>query len=77
MADWIPTLIVILLLLAGLVFANRKMGSVRKDGRPNQVPWGFVMVTCAFGLFIAVVHVINLAGFETGPEHGLLGRFGG
>lgn len=56
--------------------ASRKIGTVRKDGRPHQVPWGIVMVFCVLGMFVALVHMINLAGFETGPEHGLLGRMG-
>ncbi|WP_084398085.1 hypothetical protein [Henriciella aquimarina] len=76
MASWIITLSVITALTGMIVFANRKMGGMRKDGRPNQVPWGLVMVMCVLGIFIAFVHAINLAGFETGPEHGLLGRFG-
>lgn len=75
MASWIITLAIMTGLLGMIAFANRKMGSVRPDGRPNQVPWGFIMVLCAMGLFISLVHLINLAGFETGPEHGLLGRF--
>ena len=56
--------------------SSRKIGTVRKDGRPHQVPWGIVMVFCVLGIFVALVHMINLAGFETGPEHGLLGRMG-
>lgn len=75
MGSWIITVCVIAALIALIVLANSKMGGVRKDGRPNQVPWGMVMVFCALGIFLAIVHAINLAGFETGPEHGLLGRF--
>lgn len=77
MLSWIITGLVIALCVGGIALANARMGGVRKDGRPNQVPWGFVMVFCGLGIFLAVVHAINLAGFETGPEHGLLGRFGG
>ena len=77
MLSWIVTLLIVCLGLGGILVANRKLGGVRKDGRPNQVPWGLVMVGCALAIFLALVHAINLAGFETGPEHGLLGRFGG
>jgi hypothetical protein len=55
--------------------ANFRMGKPRRDGRPNQVPWGIVMVICMLGIFVMVVHLMNLGGFETGPEHSLLGRF--
>ena len=76
MIAWIIPSSVMLLLGALAYLATRKIGTVRKDGRPHQVPWGIVMVFCVLGIFIALVHMINLAGFETGPEHGLLGRFG-
>ncbi|WP_300380100.1 hypothetical protein [Henriciella sp.] len=76
MAGWIITITVIVIGVAGIVMANFRMGKIRKDGRPNQVPWGMVMVFCVLAIFMAVVHGINLAGFETGPEHSLLGRFG-
>ncbi|MGB3626093.1 MAG: hypothetical protein WA989_09700 [Henriciella sp.] len=77
MAQWIIPVIALFVFLGLIVQANRKMGGVRKDGRPNQVPWGLVMVFCALGIFVTMVHMINLAGFETGPEHSLMGRFGG
>lgn len=77
MAEWIIPVTAILVFAGLMIQANRKMGGIRKDGRPNQVPWGLVMVFCALGIFMTLVHIINLAGFETGPEHGLLGRLGG
>ena len=76
MLAWIITIAVILAAGGGIFAASRKLGGVRRDGRPNQVPWGLVMVFCVLVLFLAMVHAINLAGFETGPEHGFLGRFG-
>lgn len=77
MPAWLLPVGFILVFAAIMVLANRKMGGIRKDGRPNQLPWGIIMVFCAMGIFIAIVHLINVAGFETGPEHSLLGRFGG
>lgn len=74
MAALIITIIVFVAAGGGVLFASQKMGGVRKDGRPNQVPWGLVMVACILVGFLAMVHGINLMGVETGPEHGLLGR---
>lgn len=75
MFAWIITLGIIIAAGGGIFLSSRKMGGIRRDGRPNQVPWGLVMVGCTLVLFLAMVHVINLAGFETGPEHGFFGRF--
>ena len=76
MFEWIISLSFAALFVAGAVYANSKFGTVRaKDQRPHQVPWGLVMVGCVFGLFLVVVHLLNLAGAETGPGKGLLGRF--
>lgn len=58
------------------MFAHGKLGTVRqKDQRPHQVPWGLVMIACVFGIFLIVVHLMNLVGVETGPENSLFGRF--
>ncbi len=75
MAEWIIPAVLIAALAALIAWANYRMGRIRKDGRPNQVPWGMVMVLCALGIFIMIVHLMNIAGFQTGPEHSLLGRF--
>lgn len=75
MSDWIIPLGLIAVFIALIVRANARMGKPRKDGRPNRVPWGFLMVFCALGIFLMVVHLFNVAGFETGPEHSLMGRF--
>jgi len=73
--DWIISLGVAAL-FAGLgVLANSKLGTVRKDERPHQVPWGLVLIGCVFGFLLVVVHLFNVIGIETGPEHGPFGRF--
>ena len=75
MLDWIIPTLVIAVLCGGIYQANRRMGKPRADGRPNQVPWGMVMVFCAMGIFISIVHLLNVCGLQTGPEHSLFGRF--
>ena len=74
MYDWLISLASAAGLLALAYLAQSKIGTVRKkDQRPHQVPWGFILIACVFGLFMIVVHVLNLIGVETGPEHGLFG----
>ena len=74
--DWIISLSIAACLIALGVFSQAKMGTVRKkDQRPHQVPWGMIMIGCVFGLFLIVVHLMNLVGVETGPENSMFGRF--
>lgn len=75
MIAWIITILVLLLAGSGVFFASRKLGGVRKDGRPHLLPWGLIMVGGILVFVLAMVHGINLLGFETGPEHGFFGRF--
>ena len=76
MFDWIISLSLFLGFVALGVFAHSKLGTVRKkDQRPHQVPWGLVMIGCVFGVFLVVVHLLNVIGVETGPENSMFGRF--
>lgn len=76
MLDWIISLSLAAGLIALGIFAHSKQGTFRKkDQRPHQLPWGLIMVGCVFGLFLIVVHLLNIAGVETGPEHGIFGGF--
>jgi len=76
MLNWLIS-IGLMICIGGLgIYAHSKLGTVRKkDQRPHQVPWGLVMIGCVFLLFLVVVHMMNLIGVETGPEHGMFGRF--
>ncbi len=52
------------------IVAHSKMGTYRKaDQRPHTLPWGLILIGCVFGLFLILVHVMNLIGVETGPEN--------
>ena len=76
MLDWIISSALALGFIALGVFSHSKLGTVRKkDQRPHQVPWGLIMIGCVFGLFMIVVHILNLVGVETGPENSMFGRF--
>lgn len=75
MLNWIVSFLTAALFVGLGLLANSKLGTVRKDKRPHKLPWGLIMVGCVFGIFLVVVHVMNLVGVETGPEHGIFGRF--
>ncbi|MEL7040686.1 MAG: hypothetical protein AAGL90_04135 [Pseudomonadota bacterium] len=76
MPDWIISVSLAIALIGLGLFAQSKLGTVRKkDQRPHQVPWGLIMIGCVFGLFLIIVHLMNLAGIETGPENSPFGRF--
>ena len=76
MLDWFISIGLIVCMGTLGIYAHSKLGTVRKkDQRPHQIPWGLVMVGCVFALFLIVVHMMNLIGVETGPEHGMFGRF--
>jgi len=75
MPEWILPTVLIAIFVAIMVYANARLGKPRRDGRPNKLPWGMIMVLCVLGIFLMIVHLMNIAGFQTGPEHSLLGRF--
>ena len=76
MLNWFISIGLMVCMGALGIYAHSKLGTVRKkDQRPHQIPWGLVMVACVFALFLIVVHMMNLIGVETGPEHGMFGRF--
>jgi len=75
MLDLILTLIGLVALLALGVVANWRAGLPWNDLKPRRVPWGFVMMMAAFGFVILLVHLVNLAGLETGPDKSPFGRF--
>ncbi len=74
MFDWIISLTAGAAFIGLGLFANSKLGTIRKDERPHQVPWGLVMIGCVFGVLLVIVHLFNIIGVETGPGHGPLGR---
>ncbi|MCI4643701.1 MAG: hypothetical protein MRY64_02840 [Hyphomonadaceae bacterium] len=75
MLDWLITGFAFLACIGLAVFANHKSGQAWDDPRPRIIPWRFVMIAAAFGAILAIVHAMNLAGLETGPDKALLGRF--
>ncbi len=62
----------LLALGAGIVltlFANWKAGQPWDDMKPKVIPWRIVMIFSMFAVILALVHLANLSGIETGPEH--------
>ena len=76
MLDWSLSAISACLLIGLAYWAHSKHGTVRKsDQRPHKLPWGLILIACVFGLFMILVHIMNLIGVETGPENNPFMRF--
>lgn len=73
MLDWIISGLIAVSAIGFGWFSHSKIGTVREDQRPHQIPWGLVMVACAFVFFLVIVHMLNLIGVDTGPGKGLFG----
>tara|TARA_X000000950_G_scaffold243510_2_gene298867 strand:+ start:212187 stop:212420 length:234 start_codon:yes stop_codon:yes gene_type:complete len=73
-AEFILTLIGFLAGIAFCVFASHRAGKPYDDMKPKRLPWHLIMVLAAFFAVIMLVHMINIFGYETGPENSLLGR---
>jgi len=75
MLDWILTLCG----MAGFailgVIANWRAGLPWNDAKPRVVPWRLVIVLSGFAFVVLLIHLANLAGVETGPEHSPFSRF--
>ena len=50
-----------------------KDGQPWDDLKPRRIPWMPVMLFCVFGVIIALVHIANLSGMETGQGKGMFG----
>lgn len=61
-------------LVLGIV-ANWRAGLPWNDLKPRRVPWRFVIILSGFVFMILLVHLVNLAGVETGPENSPFSRF--
>lgn len=73
--DWILTLIALSGFLTLTVFANWKASRPWDDMKPRQLPWRMIMIVSGFGVVLALVHIANLFGVETGPDKSPFGRF--
>lgn len=75
MLDWIVSLLLLLATAALAVYANWKAGQPWNDLRPRIVPWRLVLILSGFVLILILVHLVNLAGLETGPDKSPFGRW--
>ncbi len=74
MLDWIISISLVIFLAWLTRLAHSKIGTIRPDGRAQQVPWRLVMFGAAFGIFMVLIHLMNLIGVDTGPENAIFGR---
>lgn len=75
MLDLILTLSGMVGLIALGFVANKKAAEPRNDERPSRIPWPLVIIFAAFCFVVLFVHLINIAGVETGPDKSPFGRF--
>lgn len=74
MLDWILTTGFFVGSVALSLYANWKASRPWDDMKPRVLPWRTIMIFSAFAALLAIVHALNILGFETGPEHALFGR---
>ena len=72
--DWVITLLVMAVCVGFAVFSSHRAAQPYDIMRPKRLPWRFFMILGAFLAALCLVHMINLAGYETGVDKGLLGR---
>ncbi len=75
MLDWILTSVALSGTAGLALFANWKASQPWDDLRPRVLPWRAILILAVFGFLLAAVHLANLSGIETGPEHSPFGRF--
>ena len=75
MLDLILTLSGMIGFVALGVIANKRAALPRNDERPSRIPWSLVIILSAFCFVVLFVHLINIAGVETGPDKSPFGRF--
>ena len=74
--NWIITIAAVVGLLTLTVYAGWKSGRPRKDSvKPQWISWPFVTVFAGALLAFAVIHAMNLMGFQTGQN--TTSRYGG
>ncbi|MBU6372233.1 MAG: hypothetical protein KJS97_05840 [Alphaproteobacteria bacterium] len=64
--DLIITLSAIALLGALFAFASHRAAQPADPLNPRLVPWRPIIVISGFATLVAIVHLLNLAGVETG-----------
>ena len=72
--DWTLTLIGLSLAIGLFVLSNVRAGRPADPLRPRWVPWKLMIVFSAFLIVLAIVHIANLLGVETGPDKSPFGR---
>ena len=70
MLDWTLTLIWLATSVGVFFLASWQSGRPpRDDLTPRMIPWRLIMIIAVFSGVLCCAHLINLFGYETGPEH--------
>ena len=72
--DLIISIAALLVFIGICVFASHRAGQPYNIEKPDRVPWKLVLILSGFLAAMVFVHMINLFGYETGVDKGLLGR---
>lgn len=72
--NWVVTLTGLACCVLFLVYAGYKSGQPYNEERPHRLPWKLLVILSGFAAAMFIVHIINLFGYETGVDKGLLGR---
>ncbi|MEO0466566.1 MAG: hypothetical protein AAF216_08465 [Pseudomonadota bacterium] len=75
MLHWLLSSALLLSSFGLAIFANHRAGKPWDDLKPRVIPWRLVMILAVFVGFLSVVHMVNLAGVETGRENSPFGGF--
>lgn len=73
MFEWIASFSALIFFFAFGFFAHWKSSQPWDDLKPRRIPWMPVMLACVFGVILALVHIANLSGMETGQGKGMFG----
>lgn len=74
MLDWILTLGGLVAFAVLAVVANWRAGLPWDDAKPRVLPWRLILIFSGFVCVVLLVHLVNLAGVQTGPEQSPFGR---
>lgn len=59
----------VLIALVGLFLHGRAVTARPADPlKPRMIPWNLVMIVCAFAILLAIVHLVNVLGYQTGAR---------
>ena len=72
--DFIFTVTAMICSVMLAIVANWRAGLPWNDAKPRILPWRLILIFSGFVFVVLLIHLVNLAGVETGPEQSPFGR---